>query len=303
MERADRVRSLDGRVGRRRVRRDGGGVRLPAVGAGRGLGARGRRDDGECGGHAPAARGAHVDDAAPAGRRPRVGRAARRADGVRAGDLRPVRLRHRDPPADADIDTTRARIAAPPGTDDVRLRLRRIRGGAEACEAVYAAHGAGHGPGCSRGGRAGSGCRCSIRRPSGRAPRRCSACSPSGTARSWAMRGSTTSRSGTTLGPGGLDHAAADRRAGPGGVRGAVALPLRHRPDVALSAPQPAGGRSAAAPRHGRPALRAAGAGRRCTYGWWTWARRSRRGRTRRRWRWCSRSRTPSAPGTRGVGG
>ncbi|MFJ6636019.1 GNAT family N-acetyltransferase [Streptomyces sp. NPDC091376] len=36
-----------------------------------------------------------------------------------------------------DIDTTRARIAAPPGTDDVRLRFAPVEESAEACEAVY----------------------------------------------------------------------------------------------------------------------------------------------------------------------
>ncbi|MFD7228066.1 GNAT family N-acetyltransferase [Streptomyces sp. NPDC059881] len=36
-----------------------------------------------------------------------------------------------------DIDTTRARIAAPPGTDDVRLRFAPVEESAGACEAVY----------------------------------------------------------------------------------------------------------------------------------------------------------------------
>lgn len=36
-----------------------------------------------------------------------------------------------------DIDTVRARITAPPGTDDVRLRFAPVAESAEACEAVY----------------------------------------------------------------------------------------------------------------------------------------------------------------------
>ena len=46
VECAHRARALDRRLGRRRVRRDGGGVHLPAHGAGRRRGAGGRRHDG-----------------------------------------------------------------------------------------------------------------------------------------------------------------------------------------------------------------------------------------------------------------
>ena len=103
----------------------------------------------------------------------------------------------------AEIDTSRVRLSVPEGTDDVRLRLVEPDEPAvrDACEAVYARRVSAPGPECWSGGPAGSGCRCSTRRATARAPRRCSACSRSGTAKSWAMRATSTSRSGTRPAP------------------------------------------------------------------------------------------------------
>ena len=62
-------------------------------------------------------------------------------------------------------------------------------------------------------------------------------------------------------------------------------------------------GRPAGAPGLQRPQVRVRRPGLAATCGSWTCAPRWRPGRTRPRWTWCWRSRTPSAPGTRGAGG
>ena len=96
---------------------------------------------------------------------------------------------------------------------------------AAACEAVYARTGRRPGPACSPGSPAGSGCRCSTRRRSARARRRCSACWPSGTARCVGYVRFHNKPEWDAAGPKGTVTLRRPRRARPGGVRGAVALP------------------------------------------------------------------------------
>ncbi len=90
---------------------------------------------------------------------------------------------------DAEIDTLRAGLSVPDGTDDVLLRYADPAEVLDACEAVYARLVPGR-PGCWRAGPAGSGWGCWIRRASGAGRRRCSAWSPSATARRPGTRGS-----------------------------------------------------------------------------------------------------------------
>ena len=207
--------------------------------------------------------------------------------------------------ASREIDTVRVRIdrarrartTSGCGSPDVRRMAPR------ACEAVYARRSPRR-PGML-GAAAGLGAAAAAR-PAGRAGGRIADAvrgRRAGRARSSGTCATAIKPEWDAAGPERHGHGAAHRGARPGGVRGAVALPLRHRPDVDGDGAQPAGGRSAAAPRQRRPALRGAAAGLAATYGWWTWGRRWRRGRTRRRWTWCSRSRTPSARGTRDAGG
>ena len=81
-----------------------------------------------------------VDDAPAAGRRPRLGRAARRPDRLGAGDLRPVRLRHRHP-ADARARSTPTRVRLSRAARAPTTYGCGYAAPAEvldACEAVYA---------------------------------------------------------------------------------------------------------------------------------------------------------------------
>ena len=284
----------------------GRGVRLPALGAGRRRRPGGGRDDGQRRGHAPAARGTHVHDAAAAGRRPLLGRAAGRADRVRAGDLRPVRVRPRPRTASPPTSTRpaygcpcrRARTTYGCGYADPAEVARRVRGGVRAPVPERPGMLARR-PGWERLDAARP-----DRRP-GRGRRRCSAWSPSGPGRRGRRVRAVprSSPTGSRAGPEGGRALSDARRAGPGRVRRAVAVPLRHRPDVDASSPTGARGRPAAAPGHGRPPVRAAGAGRAVRTARGRRRGAARRGPTRRRWTWCSRSRTPSARGTRGAGG
>ena len=91
-------RPRDRRVRRRGARRDRDGVLLPGHRPRRGRGPGGRRQLGRRAADAPAPRRAAGADDPPAARGPRPGRrAAGDPLGVRAGDLRPVRLRPGQP--------------------------------------------------------------------------------------------------------------------------------------------------------------------------------------------------------------
>ncbi len=108
-----------------------------------------RRHHGERAGHPPPPRRAHLDDAPAARRLPRPRRAARGADRLRAGDLRPVRLRRRHAGrCAAAIDTTRIRLSAPRGRGAASASgwstpceaRRGVRGGLRATGARPARH-------------------------------------------------------------------------------------------------------------------------------------------------------------------
>lgn len=202
----------------------------------------------------------------------------------------------------ADIDTSRVRLSVPPGTDDVRLRYAAPADVLDACEAVYA--------------------QLVPRRPGmvARIP---------GWERMWVLdpesdRGGASplqcvvaERDGEVVGYVRYRVKADWDAAGPKGTvvvsdlealdpaghaalwRFLFDLDLTSRIDVRQPSPST---------RPGSTSSRTSGAARcwcatRCTCGWWTWAPRFRRGPIRRRWTWCWRSRTPSVPGTRGVGG
>lgn len=101
--------------------------------------ARGRRHDGQCRRHASAAGHPEVDDAPAAGRRTVLGRTAGRPDGLRAGDLRPLRVRHRDDDHDRrDRHRPRPALGAAghgrrtPALRRARRRPGPVRGGVRA---------------------------------------------------------------------------------------------------------------------------------------------------------------------------
>ena len=183
---AHRDRALARRLGRRRcasARRARSRFRLTVPG---GATAGGGRDHGQRAAPPTGGAGSDVDDAAAVGRHPRGGGAARRADRLRTGHLRTVRVRRGDPELHAEIDTSRVRLAVPDGHRRRTAAARRPRRGHPRRRARRSTRGRCPArPGCSRGGPAGSGCAL-LDPPSDRGAgrRRCSACSPSGTARS-----------------------------------------------------------------------------------------------------------------------
>lgn len=190
-----------------------------------------------------------------------MGRAARGADGLGARHLRPVRLRRgvgggeaadRQFPGRARAAARHGRGAGAPVVP--AGGARRLRGGVRACGAGPARH-----PGAAAGLGEGAG-----ERP-GELPGR--GLSAPVRARGAGRRGHGLRHVPSAAGLGRRRTQRHGRGARPRGtrprvVRGAVALPVRHRPDLGGRVRQPARGRRAAPAGLGRPALRGAGAGR-----------------------------------------
>lgn len=206
----------------------------------------------------------------------------------------------------ADIDTTRVRLSVPPGADDVRLRYADPAEVLDACEAVYARR-VPERPGmlARRPGWERLGLLDTDRHRDGASPLQCVVAERAGDGGGSEMVGYTRFRIKSDWGPGGAEgvvrlsaleavdpaaHAALWRFLFDIDLTGSI---VAHRLPV------------------DEPALHLVSDIRRCALGvkddlylrLVDVGAALRGGPIRRRWTWCSRSMTPSAPGTRGVGG